>query len=48
MAQNDIEKAIKLGEQYNIDIKKEYDETSPIYRRIIDLEIYYNTKKKIR
>ena len=47
MAQNDIEKAIKLGEQYNIDIKKEYDETSPIYRRIIDLEIYYNTKKKL-
>ena len=46
-AQNDIEKAIKLGEQYNIDIKKEYDETSPIYRRIIDLEIYYRTKKKL-
>ena len=46
-AQNDIEKAIKLGEQYNIDIKKEYDETSPIYRRIIDLEIYYKTKKKL-
>ena len=46
-AQSDIEKAIKLGEQYNIDIKKEYDETSPIYRRIIDLEIYYKTKKKL-
>ena len=46
-AKNDIEKAIKLGEQYNIDIKKEYDETSPIYQRIIDLEIYYKTKKKL-
>ena len=46
-AKNDIEKAIKLGEQYNIDIKKEYDETSPIYLRIIDLEIYYKTQKKL-
>ena len=46
-AQEDIEKAIKLGEQYNIDIKKEYDETSPIYKRIIDLEIYYKTQKKL-
>ena len=46
-AQADLEKAIKLAEQYNIDIKKEYDETSPIYRRIIDLEIYYNTQKKL-
>ena len=46
-AKNDIEKAIKLGEQYNIDIKKEYDETSPIYKRIIDLEIYYKTRTKL-
>ena len=46
-AKADIEKAIKLGEQFNIDIKKEYDETSPIYKRIIDLEIYYKTQKKL-
>ena len=46
-AQSDLEKAIKLAEQFNIDLKKEYDETSPIYRRIIDLEIYYNTQKKL-
>ena len=46
-AQSDIEKAIKLGEQYNIDIKKEYDITSPIYKMIIDMEIYYKTKKKL-
>ena len=46
-AQSDIEKAIKLGEQYNIDIRKEYDITSPIYKMIIDMEIYYKTKKKL-
>ena len=46
-AKADIEKAIKLGEQFNIDIKKDYDETSPIYKRIIDLEIYYKTQKKL-
>ena len=46
-AKEDIDKAIKLGEKYNEDIRKEYDETSPIYSRIIDLEIYYKTREKL-
>ena len=46
-AKNDIEKAIKLGEEYNADIKKEYDVNHPIYYRMIDLNIYYKTKKKL-
>ena len=46
-AKEDMEKAIKLGEEYNADIKKEYDATHPIYYRMIDLKIYYKTKKKL-
>ena len=46
-AKEDIDKAIKLGEKFNADIKSKYDESSPIYRRIIDMEIYYKTSKKL-
>ena len=46
-AKNDIEKAIKLGEKYNEEIKKKYGEGINFYKKPIDLEIYYNTKKKL-
>ena len=46
-AQNDIEKAIKTGEKYNEEIKKKYGEGVNYYKRPIELEIYFETKKKL-
>lgn len=47
LAKEDMEKAIKLGESFNAEIKQKYDETSPIYKRIIDMSIYYKTSQKL-
>ena len=46
-AKEDIEKAIKLGEKYNEEIKKKYGEGINFYKRPIELDIYYETKKKL-
>ena len=46
-AKEDIEKAIKLGEKYNEEIKKKYGEGIHFYKRPIELDIYYETKKKL-
>ena len=46
-AKSDIEKAIKFGEVYNEEIKKKYGDKMNFYKRPIDLEIYYNTSKKL-
>ena len=46
-AKSDIEKAIKFGKVYNEEIKKKYGDKMNFYKRPIDLEIYYNTSKKL-
>ena len=46
-ANEDIEKAIKFGEHYNAEIKKKYGEGINYYKRPLELEIYYQTKKKL-
>ena len=46
-ANEDIEKAIKFGEHYNAEIKKKYGEGFNYYKRPLELEIYYQTKKKL-
>ena len=46
-AKEDIEKAIKLGEKYNEEIKKKYREGINFYKKPIELDIYYETKKKL-
>ena len=46
-ANEDIEKAIKFGENYNAEIKKKYGEGINYYKRPLELEIYYQTKKKL-
>ena len=46
-AKEDIEKAIKLGEKYNEEIKKKYGEGINFYKRPIELDIYHETKKKL-
>ena len=46
-ANEDIEKAIKFGEYYNAEIKKKYGEGINYYKRPLELEIYYQTKKKL-
>jgi len=46
-AKEDIERAIKFGEKYNEEIKKKYGENINFYKRPIDLEIYFNTSKKL-
>ena len=46
-AKEDMERAIKLGEKYNEEIKKRYGENITYYKKPIDLEIYFNTSKKL-
>jgi len=46
-AKDDIERAIKFGEKYNEEIKKEYGENINFYKRPLDLEIYSNANKKL-
>ena len=46
-AKKDIEKAIQSGIKYNEEIKKKYGEGINFYKRPLELEIYYETKKKL-
>ena len=46
-AKSDIEKAIKFGKVHNEEIIKKYGDKMNFYKRPIDLEIYYNTSKKL-
>ena len=46
-AKEDLEKAIKLGEKYNEEIKKKYGTGINYYRKPIELELYFETKKKL-
>ena len=46
-AKDDMERAIKFGEKYNEELKKKYGENMNFYKKPIDLEIYYNTSKKL-
>ena len=46
-AKEDIDKAIKLGEKYNEEIRKKYGTGINFYRKPIDLELYKETKKKL-
>ena len=45
-AKEDLEKAIKLGEKYNEEIRKKYGTGINYYRKPIDLNLYLETKKK--
>ena len=46
-AKDDLERAIKFGEKYNEEIKKKYGDNITFYKKPIDLEMYFDTRKKI-
>ena len=46
-AKEDLEKAIKLGIKHNEEIEKKYGPGVNFYKRPIELNIYYETKKKL-
>ena len=46
-AKDDLERAIKFGEKYNEEIKKKYGENMAFYKKPIDLEMYFNERKKL-